>query len=161
MSTCRVAVELELKQRSHDHPDVARLGRALSDEVLARGAHADDVAAEQRTTIADAVASEGEILVAYSDGAAVGIGGLRPLGGGVGEVKRMYVVPEYRGAGVAKRILDALEQLARERGFEAVRLDTHERLGEANRLYRSAGYREIEDYNGNPSANRWFEKPLA
>jgi len=115
-------VELELKQRGHAHPDVARLGRALSDEVRARGAHADDVAAEQRTTIADAVASDGEILVAYSDGAAVGIGALRPLGGGVGEVKRMYVVPEYRGAGVAKRILDALEQLARERGFEAVRL---------------------------------------
>ena len=125
------------------------------------GAHADDVAAEQRTTIADAVASDGEILVAYSDGAAVGIGALRPLSGGVGEVKRMYVVPEYRGAGVAKRILDALEQLARERGFEAVRLDTHERLGEANRLYRGAGYREIEDYNGNPSVNRWFEKHLA
>jgi GNAT superfamily N-acetyltransferase len=71
----------------------------------------------------------------------------------------MYVVPEYRGAGVAKRILDALEQLARERGFEAVRLDTQERLGQANRLCRVAGYREIEDYNGNPSANRWFEKP--
>jgi hypothetical protein len=70
-------------------PDVARLGRALSDEVVARGAHVNDIAPAQRTAIANAVASEGKILVAYSDGAAVGTGALRPPGGGVGEVKRM------------------------------------------------------------------------
>ncbi len=41
-----------------------------------------------------------------------------------------------------------------------LRLDTHERLGDADSLYRALGYREIEDYKGNPSANRWFEKSL-
>jgi N-acetylglutamate synthase-like GNAT family acetyltransferase len=55
--------------------------------------------------------------IAYSQGAAVGIGALRPLGGGVGEVKRMYVVRSTAAPGVAKRILDALEQLAREQGL--------------------------------------------
>jgi Acetyltransferase (GNAT) family len=67
----------------------------------------------------------------------------------------------HRGAGVARELLEALEKRARERGLDAVRLDTHERLTEANGLYRSMGYREIDDYNGNPSANRRFEKVLA
>jgi GNAT superfamily N-acetyltransferase len=40
----------------------------------------------------------------------------------------MYMVRAYRGSGVATRILDELERRARERGFEVVRLDTHERV---------------------------------
>jgi GNAT superfamily N-acetyltransferase len=73
----------------------------------------------------------------------------------------MYVVPDYRGAGVARRILEALERRARERGLRAARLDTNARLVEANRLYREAGYVEIEDYNSNPRADLWYEKLLA
>jgi hypothetical protein len=38
---------------------------------------------------------------------------------------------------------------------------TNARLVEANRMYTEAGYREIEDYNSNPRANRWYEKLLA
>jgi hypothetical protein len=101
MSTCWA--ELERKQCGHDHPEVARLDRGLGDEVLARGAHAGDVAAEQRTTIADPVASDGETMVAYSDGGAAGIGALGaarwPRRRGQADV----VVPEYRGPGVTKR----------------------------------------------------------
>ena len=73
----------------------------------------------------------------------------------------MYVVPEYRGAGVAKRILEELERRARERGLQAVRLDTNARLVEANRMYREAGDVQIEGYNSNPRSDRWYEKPLA
>ncbi len=73
----------------------------------------------------------------------------------------MYVVPDHRGAGVAKRILEELEQRARERGLRAIRLDTNARLTEANAMYREAGYREIPDYNANPRADRWYEKRLA
>ena len=73
----------------------------------------------------------------------------------------MYVVPDYRGAGVAGRILEELEQRARQHGVRAIRLDTNARLSEANRMYREAGYREIEDYNSNPRADRWYEKSLA
>jgi hypothetical protein len=45
--------------------------------------------------------------------------------------------------------------------FQMVGLDTHDRMAEADGLYRYAGYREIGDYNSNPSANRWFDKALA
>jgi GNAT superfamily N-acetyltransferase len=133
----------------------------MSAEVSSRQAHADDVAVEQLKSLSEAIGRNGEVLVAYAGDDAIGIGGLKELEPGVGEIKRMYVVPAYRGKGVARELLEALEQLARERGFGAVRLDTHDSLTEANRLYAGAGYREIPDYNGNPSANRWFEKPLA
>jgi GNAT superfamily N-acetyltransferase len=62
---------------------------------------------------------------------------------------------------VAKRILEELERRKRERGLRAVRLDTNARLVEANRMYREAGYVQIEDYNSNPRSDRWYEKPLA
>jgi GNAT superfamily N-acetyltransferase len=73
----------------------------------------------------------------------------------------MHVLPAHRGAGVARRILEELERCARAHDVRAVRLDTNARLTEANRMYREAGYVEIEDYNANPRADRWFEKLLA
>ena len=126
---------IELRRAALDDPEVLRLARAMSEELVGRQAHEDAEAAEHQTPIADSVGSQGEIL--------------------------LYVMPSHRGTGVAKRLLEALEERARQQGFDSVRLDTHDRLEEANRLYVGAGYREIADYNGNPSANRWFEKPLA
>lgn len=73
----------------------------------------------------------------------------------------MYVIPEYRGAGVAKRILEELERRARGHGQRAIRLDTNAHLVEANRMYVGAGFRRIQDYNSNPRADRWYEKSLA
>jgi GNAT superfamily N-acetyltransferase len=73
----------------------------------------------------------------------------------------MYVIPDYRGAGVARQVLEELERCALERGLRTIRLDTNARLTEANRMYRAAGYRQIPDYNSNPRADRWYEKLLA
>jgi putative acetyltransferase len=82
-------------------------------------------------------------LVASIGGQAVGCGALRPLEPGVGEVKRMFVRPEFRGRGIARQILMALESTARERGYSRLRLETGTRQPEAIGLYRSAGYVEI------------------
>jgi GNAT superfamily N-acetyltransferase len=84
-------------------------------------------------------------------------GGLRPLGGAIAEVKRMYVVSDRRGEGLARLLLDELETLARDRGYARLRLDA---TGTLHRFYRSAGFEEIPDYNGNPHASYWAEKPL-
>ena len=72
----------------------------------------------------------------------------------------MWVAPEVRGRGVGRKLLEALEHAARERGFTAVRLDTHSSLAEALQLYRTSGYREIPRFNDNPYAYHWFEKAL-
>ena len=70
----------------------------------------------------------------------------------------MYVAPAYRGAGLAGRLLDELHAIARERGCRAARLDTSAYLSAAVALYRSAGYTEVADYNGNVKADLWFER---
>jgi GNAT superfamily N-acetyltransferase len=84
-------------------------------------------------------------------------GGLRPLGDGVGEVKRMYVVPDRRGRGLARRLLAEIEALARDAGYRLLRLDT---AGGLSRFYLAAGYAPVDDYNGNRLATFWGEKAL-
>jgi putative acetyltransferase len=101
-------------------------------------------------------------VVARVAGEAVACGALRLLGPGVGEVKRMYVLPAFRGRGLARQVLATLEGLARERGYSVLRLETGSRLAEAVGLYRSAGYEEIPvfgEYVGNPFS-LCFEKRL-
>jgi putative acetyltransferase len=102
-------------------------------------------------------------LVARIDGHAAGCGALRPLEPGVGEVKRMFVRPAFRGRGVARQVLAALEAAARARGYSMLRLETATRQPEAIGLYRSAGYVEIPCF-GADAGNRFsvcFEKRLA
>ena len=72
----------------------------------------------------------------------------------------MYVMPERRGEGLARMLLTALEDAARDLGYVRVRLDTGRHQHAALRLYPSAGYLEIDDYNGNPYASYWAEKRL-
>jgi GNAT superfamily N-acetyltransferase len=102
----------------------------------------------------------GCFLVAYINGEPAGCGALKRLEEEIAEIKRLYVAPLARGHGVARRLLAALESAARHLGYSHVRLDTGERLPEARALFRSSGYAEISDYNGNPYAAYWFEKSV-
>lgn len=102
----------------------------------------------------------GTTLVAYRAGRAVACGSLRLLDATTAEVKRMYVVPEARGLGIGRLVLRALEDEARSRACTRVVLDTAAPLEEAAAMYLREGYTEIERYNDNPVAARWFEKRL-
>ena len=103
----------------------------------------------------------GTFLIAYAGERPIGCGGLKRLDGGRAEIKRLYVAPEGRGSGAGRRILEGLELAARARGYDTVRLDTGNRQPPALALFRSAGYVEIGDYNGNSFASHWLEKRLA
>ena len=72
----------------------------------------------------------------------------------------MYVLPEDRGRGVARELLAALEDAARGLGYAIARLDTGPRQAHAERIYRAAGYRPIGNFNLNPVASFFGEKPL-
>jgi GNAT superfamily N-acetyltransferase len=102
----------------------------------------------------------GAFVVATSDGEPVACGGVQELEPDVGEIKRMWVHPAWRGAGLGSRLLRHLEDVARELGHHTVRLDTNGTLVEAIAMYEGAGYRHIGRYNGNPYAQAWFEKEL-
>jgi GNAT superfamily N-acetyltransferase len=108
----------------------------------------------------DLVAPNGVLLIARLDGEPVGLGGVRHLDTEVAEVKSMFVSRSVRGRGVGRRLLEELEAIAAGRGCRAIRLDTSDYLAPAIGLYRSAGYLEVPDYNGNPKANLWFERAL-
>jgi len=110
----------------------------------------DDLGAAQR----------GTFVVATSDGVPVACGGVRDLGGTVGEIKRMWVHAGWRGAGLGSRLLRHLEGQARDLGYAQIRLDTNETLVEAMAMYERAGYRRIERYNDNPYAEAFYEKEL-
>jgi GNAT superfamily N-acetyltransferase len=103
----------------------------------------------------------GTFLVGFdSTGRPVCGGGLKRLEDGACEIKRMYVVPEARGQGVGRELLQALENAARELGYRVARLDTGPRQPSAERMYRDAGYRPIRNFNGNPIASFFGEKLL-
>lgn len=77
----------------------------------------------------------------------VACGALRPLHGNeIAEVKRMYVKPGFRGRGLAKLVLETVEQAASDFGYKKIWLETGDRQPEAINLYESAGYRRIENY---------------
>jgi DNA-binding MarR family transcriptional regulator/GNAT superfamily N-acetyltransferase len=106
-------------------------------------------------------ATGGGFVVATSDGLPVACGGVRSLGGGrVGEIKRMWVHHDWRGAGLGARLLRHLETTAHDLGYGTIRLDTNGTLVEAIAMYERAGYRSIERYNDNPYAEAFFEKAL-
>ena len=105
-------------------------------------------------------APDGAFVVVHCDGAAIACGGLRTLEHGVGEIKRMWVSESFRGVGLGPRLLAELEEHGHRLGHRRVVLDTHSSLAEAIAMYRRNGYSEIERYNDNPYAQRWFEKKL-
>jgi putative acetyltransferase len=86
----------------------------------------------------------GVFLIARMDAEPVGCGALRQVEPAVGEIKRMYVAPSARGAGVGRRLLAELERYARRLGLRRLVLETGERQPEALRLYERAGFSRID-----------------
>ncbi|MEO3769751.1 GNAT family N-acetyltransferase [Micromonospora sp. B9E7] len=105
---------------------------------------------------------DGQVFVPHDDvrylavvvnGRAVACGGLQALDAETGEVKRMYVRPAYRGRGIARQLLAALEECAFRQGHSLVCLETGTYLPAAIGLYTSCGYDPIPvygEYVGNP-----------
>ena len=102
---------------------------------------------------------KGSFLVVRTNGEPVGCGGLTPLRDAA-YLKRMWIAPSARGRGLAKLLLGALEDKAGDLGYRIVRLETNKALPEAQQLYRSSGYTEIEPFNDEHYADHWFEKRL-
>ena len=103
---------------------------------------------------------DGGYVVLSEDGRDLAGGGFKRLDAETCEIKRMFVVPDARSRGVARRLLEEIEAAARDAGYTRARLDTGAEQPHAEALYRSAGYRDIGNYNDNHLAVYWGEKDL-
>jgi ribosomal protein S18 acetylase RimI-like enzyme len=90
------------------------------------------------------------------DGQGRGCAGLRKFADGVGEMKRLYVVPAARGQGVGEALARRIIDEARKRGYRRLVLDTLPDMKAAQALYRSLGFREIPSYRYNPVPGTLF-----
>jgi len=102
----------------------------------------------------------GQIWIAYSNGEAAGCIALRPLAEHTGEVKRLYVRPQFRRLGIAAGLLAALESHACKLGLHSLYLDSKDDLKAAIIFYERAGYTRCERYNDNPQATIFLQKRL-
>lgn len=101
-------------------------------------------------------------FVVRENGIAAGCGGVQLYGTDYGEIKRMYVRPQFRGLGLAKLMLDHLAAHARDRGVSLLRLETGIHQHAAIGLYERAGFQSIPpfgEYKPDPLA-RFYEKRL-
>ncbi len=101
----------------------------------------------------------GAFLIAWSDDLAIGCVSLRTLVPGLGEVKRLWVAPDARGQGLARRLMLAVEEQARKLGMTQLKLDTNAGLTDAIALYQKTGWSPTQAYSGFPSTH-WFAKSL-
>ncbi|HET9691781.1 MAG TPA: GNAT family N-acetyltransferase [Acidimicrobiales bacterium] len=140
-------------------PPAAELLEAMIVELAAVYGRIDGAGRPSATPV-DFAPPGGTFLVGWADDVPVACGGVKRIDDEVGEIKRMYVVPGWRGRGVAAALLAALERAAATLGYRLLRLDTGPAQPHAQALYERSGYRPIADYNANPDACFWGEKDL-
>lgn len=85
-------------------------------------------------------------LVLYKDHNPVSIGAIKEFDADAMEVKRMYTIPEFRGQGLAAKILRQLEDWSKELGYTKCVLETGKRQPEAISFYQKKGYQIIPNY---------------
>ena len=88
----------------------------------------------------------GRLLLAFMNQQLAGCGGLRAIGSEIGEIKRMFVRPQYRGQGIGRALVTTLISEARQIGYTTLRLDSGPFMRDAHVLYRSIGFRPIPAY---------------
>jgi GNAT superfamily N-acetyltransferase len=150
--------DLEFTTAALDSPDSLELIEAVQLEYVVRYGGRDVT----ELAVAEFSAPQGIFVIGRDAGQPVACGGVRLVEPGVGELKRMYVVPAARRRGIARALLDHLEGEARELGATRLRLETGLHQPEAIALYASSGYVAAEPfghYAGAPLA-RHLSKDL-
>jgi DNA-binding MarR family transcriptional regulator/GNAT superfamily N-acetyltransferase len=154
------AATVRLRTVAPDDPVAVEAVRRYFAELDERFPGGFDPGGASTSDVAAMSAPVGVFVVATSEGEPVACGGVQQIGPRTGEVKRMWVHPDWRGAGLGARMLAHLEDCARDLGHRRINLDTNGTLVEAISMYGRAGYRPVEPYNDNPYAEAWFAKDL-
>lgn len=87
-----------------------------------------------------------DVIIAYDGDKAAGCASFKKYDDECAEVKRVFICAEYRGRGISKKLMENLENAARNKGFTYLVLESGEPLVAAMKLYRSLGYYVIPNY---------------
>jgi GNAT superfamily N-acetyltransferase len=90
---------------------------------------------------------DGRLLLARDDDFITGCVCLKKLRLNIGEVKRLYVKPSFRGKGIGKMLVEKLLEEARKIGYGTIRLDSTRYMVNAHDIYRSFGFQERVPYS--------------
>ena len=88
-----------------------------------------------------------DFFIAYDAGKPVACMCLKRITDRIAELKRVYVLPDYRRRGIASLLLDDCESAARAKGYTRIRLETGAQMHEAIQLYKKREYSIIENYD--------------
>jgi putative acetyltransferase len=105
----------------------------------------------------DYAPTSGRLFLAIEDEKVMGCVALRKIGEGIGEMKRLYVRPEFRGRGLGRTLTEKLIAEAKQIGYTSLRLDTLPgKMDQAIAMYRALGFKEIAPYYRNPVEGATF-----
>ena len=97
------------------------------------------------------VENGGTFLVTTDGGRIIGTGALRRLEDTIGEIKRLWLLPEYQGRGLGYRMMTRLLAFAREQGYAKIRLETSSSYqARAYQFYRRMGFQDIPRFGDDP-----------
>lgn len=140
--TMAEATTLVLAPTPYDDPVATALIEAVQRVYVVRYGGRDATPVEP----AEFAPPRGLFLVGRLAGEPIACGGWRIVEPGLAELKRMYVASGFRGRGLSRILLAALEDSARNAGITRLRLETGHRQPEAIRLYETSGYTVIEKF---------------
>ena len=135
---------MEIRRENYEAFASQALVAALNSELLDRYEGFDGSGGEQ--VAADFEPPGGAFVVGWDGEEPVACGGVIRYDETTAEIRRMYVAPSARGRGLSRALLEALENEARQLGYEFVRLETGDRQPEAIKLYASSGFEPIPRY---------------
>ena len=148
---------ITVSRADSENKDFQRLVLELDKELAKRNGGTNDFFAQFNKTNGIAHA-----LVAYKDNLPIGCGAMKKYNNTTMEIKRMYVPLNMRRKGVAAAVLNALENWARELGYNTCVLETGNKMLEAIGLYKKSGYNIIPNYGPykDIDSSMCFEKTL-
>ncbi|WP_130177856.1 GNAT family N-acetyltransferase [Cryobacterium sp. SO1] len=146
-------------------PAAAGMLRAYYNDIVGRYWGRVALPAEVDSAMADEPSEDlqgdsGVLVLGMLDGVPVACGGVRFVDARIGELTRVYVAAEARGAGAGAGLLAYLDGLATVAGLGTLRLTVRSDLVEARRLYARSGFAEVAPFNTEPYAEHWFAKEL-
>ena len=132
-----------------DRAPIARLMREYI-ETLQADISFQDFESEYASLPGKYARPEGVVLLAWASDEAVGIAAYRPFEHRICEMKRLYVLPRFRGTGLGRLLVEELVRDARSHGYRRMVLDTLPSMRPAQAVYSAMGFQPIPAYYDNP-----------